>query len=61
MRHSPVLLASEIAATAFGSLCVWLTVHQNIWCWPAGLVQVVLFIFIFHQVKLYSDLVLHVI
>lgn len=55
-----MLLALEIAATIFGLLCVTLTVRQNIWCWPTGLVQVFLFIFVFYQVKLYSDLVLHV-
>jgi nicotinamide mononucleotide transporter len=51
----------EAIAVVFGILCVWLTIRQNIWCWPTGLVQVVLFIYIFYQVKLYSDLVLHVI
>jgi nicotinamide mononucleotide transporter len=56
-----VLLALEIIASVFGLLCVWLTVRQNIWCWPAGLVQVLVFIAVFYQVKLYSDLVLHVV
>lgn len=56
-----MLLALEITATVFGLLCVWLTVRQNIWCWPMGLVQVLLFIVIFFEVKLYSDLILHVI
>ena len=49
----------ESAAVVFGLICVWLTVRQNIWCWPTGLVQVALYIFIFYQVKLYSDLILH--
>ena len=51
----------EAIAVVFGLLCVWLTVRQNIWCWPTGLVQVLLYIIIFYQVKLYSDLILHVI
>ena len=51
----------EIIAVIFGLLAVWLTVRRNIWCWPAGLVQVVLYVWIFYQVKLYSDLILHVI
>ena len=50
----------EIAATIFGLLCVWLTVKQNIWCWPTGLVMVVLYIFIFYEAKLYSDVILQV-
>lgn len=51
----------EATAVVFGLACVWLTVRQNIWCWPTGLVQVILFIFIFYHAKLYSDLLLHVI
>jgi len=51
----------EAIAVVFGLLCVWLTVRQNIWCWPTGLVQVALYIAIFYQVKLYSDLILHII
>jgi len=51
----------EISATLFGFMCVALTVRQNIWCWPAGLVQVVLYIFVFYHAKLYSDLILHII
>lgn len=51
----------ESTATFFGLLCVWLTVRQNIWCWPTGLVQVVLYIFVFYDAKLYSDLILHII
>lgn len=51
----------EIVATVFGLLCVALTVRQHIWCWPTGLVQVILYIFIFYQAKLYSDSFLQVI
>jgi nicotinamide mononucleotide transporter len=51
----------EVVAVLFGALCVGLTIRQNIWCWPTGLVQVVLYIDIFYQVKLYSDLLLHLI
>jgi nicotinamide mononucleotide transporter len=51
----------EGVAVVFGLACVWLTVRQKIWCWPTGLVQVSLYIYIFYQVKLYSDLILHVI
>lgn len=51
----------EAIAVVFGITCVWLTIKQNIWCWPTGLVQVLLFIVIFYNAKLYSDLILHVI
>lgn len=51
----------EIIAVLCGLLSVILTIKQNIWCWPVGLVQVVLFIGIFYEAKLYSDMVLHII
>jgi nicotinamide mononucleotide transporter len=51
----------ELAATIFGLLCVWFTVKQNIWCWPTGIVQVFLYIFVFYGAKLYSDALLQVI
>ncbi|MBU2552384.1 MAG: nicotinamide riboside transporter PnuC [Proteobacteria bacterium] len=51
----------EITAAVFGFVCVWLTVRQNVWCWPTGLVQVLLYIGVFHQARLYSDMLLHVI
>lgn len=50
----------ESTATIFGLLCVWFTIRQNIWCWPTGLVQVFLYIFVFYDAKLYSDLILHI-
>ena len=51
----------EIIAVVFGLICVWLTVRQNIWCWPTGLVMVSLYIFIFLEAKLYSDMLLQVV
>ena len=51
----------EIVAVIFGFLCVYFTIKENIWCWPTGLVQVFLYIFIFYKAKLYSDTILHVI
>lgn len=49
----------EITATIFGLICVILTIKENIWCWPTGLVQVSLYIFVFFQARLYSDMGLH--
>lgn len=51
----------EICATVFGFLCVVLTIRRSVWCWPTGLIQVLLFIAVFYDAKLYSDLLLHVI
>lgn len=38
-----------------------LTIFQSIWCWPTGLIQVLLYIPVFYESKLYSDMVLHLI
>ncbi len=51
----------ELTATIFGVICVVLTIKRNIWCWPTGLIQVILYIYIFNGAKLYSDMILHVI
>ena len=51
----------EIIAVIFGLICVWLTVRQNIWCWPAGLVSVFFYIIVFYKVKLYADMGLQVV
>ena len=36
----------------------WLTVRQNILCWPIGIASVVLYVFVFYDAKLYSDVLL---
>jgi nicotinamide mononucleotide transporter len=51
----------EIIAAIFGFLAVLLTIFRSPWCWPIGLVQVVLYIGVFYQAKLYSDMLLHVV
>jgi nicotinamide mononucleotide transporter len=45
----------------FGVISVWLTVRENIWCWPTGLVNVLLFVVVFWQAKLYADMGLQVV
>ncbi|WP_460141469.1 nicotinamide riboside transporter PnuC [Pseudomonas sp. S2_E01] len=51
----------ELFAAALGVIAVWLTVRQNPWCWPIGLVMVLLYSWVFFEVKLYSDMLLQVI
>lgn len=46
----------EILAVVFGLLSVYFTVKQKIWCWPTGLIMVGIYIYIFFNVKLYSDM-----
>lgn len=51
----------EVAATVMGVLSVGLTIRRSIWCWPTGLVMVCLYIVIFYDAKLYSDMLLQVV
>jgi len=51
----------EIVAVISGLLCVWFVVKENVWNWPIGLVQVILYIWIFGHAKLYSDMILQII
>lgn len=41
------MTALEWLAVAFGAASVWLTVRQNPWCWPLGIVSVALFAVLF--------------
>ena len=51
----------EVAAVLFGILAVYLTVRENVWCWPTGLVNVGLSILVFWQARLYADMGLQVV
>lgn len=49
----------ELIASALGIIAVWLTVRQNPWCWPIGLVMVSLYAWFFFEAKLFSQVLLH--
>ena len=51
----------EIIGAAFGLLSVWLTVKENIWLWPTGLISVCFYIIVFFQAKLYANMGLQVV
>ena len=46
----------EIFAVITGFVCVALTVRESVWAWPIGLVNSVLYMSVFYDVKLYADL-----
>jgi nicotinamide mononucleotide transporter len=50
----------EVAATVSGLASVVLTVRQSVWCWPAGLVMVALYAWVFFHAKLYADMGLQI-
>jgi len=51
----------ELLAVSWGVLTVWLTVRQNIWCWPVGSASNLLFTIIFFRERLYADMALQII
>lgn len=47
----------EILGFVFGIAGVWLTLRENVWCFPVGLVNVTLSLVLFLDQKLYSDVI----
>ena len=50
----------ELLGTVFGLLYILLSIKQNIWCWPAGLITSALYIYVFFSTKFYADMSLQV-
>lgn len=50
----------EFFGTLAGAVAVWLSARGNIWSWPIGIINVVLFSFLFYQVQLYPDMFLQI-
>ena len=50
----------EFFGTLAGGLAVWLSANGNIWSWSIGIINVVLFFFLFYQVQLYPDMFLQI-
>lgn len=49
--------STEIIGFVFGIAGIWLTIKENVWCFPVGLVSVVASLVLFFQQKLYSDVI----
>jgi nicotinamide mononucleotide transporter len=56
-------LASWLEAISFvtGAVCVWLTVRENVWNFPIGLVNVATFAVVFFDARLLSDASLQIV
>lgn len=50
----------EFFGTLAGAVAIWLSAKANVWSWPVGIVNVILFFFLFYQVQLYPDMFLQV-
>ena len=45
----------EAAGVFFGLLYIYLAAKESIWCWPAGLISVLIYVFICIDAKLYAE------
>ena len=54
------MISLELIAVLVTLVAVYLTTRQNIWCWPLGMISVVLYGFVFFQTRLYADMGLQV-
>ncbi|MEE4196728.1 MAG: nicotinamide riboside transporter PnuC [Bacteroidales bacterium] len=50
----------ELLGSLFGLLYIVLSIKQNIWCWPVGLITSALYIYVFFITKFYADMGLQV-
>jgi len=50
----------EFFGTIAGAVAIWLSARAIVWSWPVGIINVVLFFFLFYQVQLYPDMFLQV-
>lgn len=48
----------EFFGTLAGAIAIWLSAKAVVWSWPIGIINVVLFFFLFYQVQLYPDMFL---
>jgi nicotinamide mononucleotide transporter len=51
----------EVLGALTGVAAVWLTTRQKIWCWPIGIVSVLLYVLVFYQARLYATMGLQVV
>lgn len=47
----------EFFGTIFSIVCVWLTARAKTLNWPVGIIGTVLFLILFYQIHLYSDMI----
>jgi nicotinamide mononucleotide transporter len=48
----------EALGFASGAVCVWLIVKENVWNWPLGMLNNVLYFVVFFRSRLYADMLL---
>lgn len=49
------MIAVELAAAAVTIVSIWLATRENVWYYPTGVVSVLLYTWIFYEVRLYAE------
>ncbi|MDA0713158.1 MAG: nicotinamide riboside transporter PnuC [bacterium] len=49
----------EIIGSSAGVLYVWLMSKQNVWCWPVGIIYILMSYIVFFNAHLYAELFSH--
>src|SRR5262249_21389673 len=57
LQHASIMSAFEIFGSIFGFISIWLTVRASVWCWPTGIVNIVLLLVTYFEARLYGDVV----
>lgn len=57
MPLSPI----ELVAAVVGAVSVYLSVRERVWAWPTGIVNVLLYVWVFWKARLYADMGLQVV
>jgi nicotinamide mononucleotide transporter len=55
------VLSLESIGVALGLANQWLTIRQNLLCWPIGIASVTVLAFVFYDARLYSDVLLQLV
>ena len=50
------MIPLEALAVVLTLVAVYLTAREIIWCWPLGMVSVVMYAFVFYDARLYADM-----
>ncbi len=51
----------EIFGSIFGFVSIWLTVRAHVWCWPTGIVSIVLLLVTYASARLYGDVLTYLV
>src|SRR5262249_4460441 len=55
LQQARLIRGFESFGSIFGFISIWLTVRASVWCWPTGIVNIVLLLVTYVEARLYGD------